>query len=169
MSESWVDKKFNFDYPYILYSEFIRRLKETPDHLELLIHGVDTDKLKMRDGDNWSIQENIGHLLTTDDLFSGRLDDYEAGSPTLRPADLTGKRTYKINYNFEDVKDILIKFRNKRMVFILRLENVDQQLFEKSAWHPRLDVKMRLCDMLYFQAEHDEHHIKKIETLIKKR
>jgi len=29
----------------------------------------------------------------------------------------------------------------------------------KTAWHPRLKVRMRLVDLAYFVAEHDDHHL----------
>ncbi len=33
--------------------------------------------------------------------------------------------------------------------------------------HPRLGHPMRLLDSLYFVAEHDDHHITKISTLLR--
>jgi hypothetical protein len=33
------------------------------------------------------------------------------------------------------------------------------------ALHPRLKVNMRLVDMLYFQAEHDDYHLTRISEL----
>lgn len=37
-----------------------------------------------------------------------------------------------------------------------------------TAMHPRLEVKMRIVDLAYFIAEHDDHHIAKIITILNK-
>ncbi len=36
-----------------------------------------------------------------------------------------------------------------------------------SSLHPRLNVQMRVVDMAYFVAEHDDHHICKIMEIVK--
>jgi hypothetical protein len=48
-----------------------------------------------------------------------------------------------------------------------RLEGFDADLFARSALHPRLNVQMRLVDMLFFQAEHDDYHLARISELKK--
>ena len=103
--------------------------------------------------------------MVVDELFNERLDDYESGAESLKPADVSGTRTNDANYNSAQIEDLLSKFHDKRMVYVERLEQADSKMFKKTAWHPRLKIKMRLCDMLYFQAEHDDHHINKIKYL----
>jgi hypothetical protein len=98
----------------------------------------------------------------------GRLDDYLSGTGGLRPADLSGKKTDQENYNTLEIKDILTQFTSRRSEYVQKLKNLDAELFSRSAFHPRLKQQMRLCDMLYFQAEHDQYHLEKIESLIKK-
>ncbi|MBC8367786.1 hypothetical protein H8E52_10280 [bacterium] len=39
--------------------------------------------------------------------------------------------------------------------------------FRQTALHPRLKTPMRACDMLYFMAEHDDHHLARISEIIK--
>ena len=165
MKNKWVDRNFDFGFDYSHYPEFIERLMATPSILESIITPIPGDFLKIKENDKWSIQENVGHLITADDLFVGRLDDYESGTKSLRPADVSGTRTNDENYNSDKIQDLLSIFREKRMEYIQRLEKADSELFKKSAWHPRLKKQMRLCDMLYFQAEHDDHHLNKMKYL----
>jgi hypothetical protein len=40
-------------------------------------------------------------------------------------------------------------------------------MFEAVAIHPRLNKPMRLVDMLFFQAEHDDYHLARISDLIR--
>jgi hypothetical protein len=165
MKNKWVDRKFNFEFDFSLYPEFIQRLMATPDILVSLIAPIPEDLLKIKENHEWSIQENVGHLITVDDLFIGRLDDYESGATELRPADVSGTGTNKANYNLDKIPNLLKFFREKRMGYIHRLESTNSDVFNKSAWHPRLKKPMRLCDMLYFQAEHDDYHINRIKYL----
>jgi hypothetical protein len=73
--------------------------------------------------------------------------------------------TEQANYNAKDIRWILDKFRSQREGYIYRLEALPPESFGKTAWHPRLNKPMRLCDMLLFEAEHDRHHLARIEEL----
>lgn len=168
MKQKWVDRKFKFDFPAAEYAEFLKFLKQTPQKLEALINSIPQEYLTRQEGEAWSIQENAGHLLSVDALFIGRLDDYLSNVDVLRAADINGDRTNKANYNEKAIDDIIEKFKLIREEYIDRLEQLEQEDFEKVAHHPRLDKPMRLCDMLHFQQEHDKHHLNRIEELIKK-
>ena len=162
----WVERKFDFNFSVTMYIELIHRLAKAPEKLKELTQNVPEYILKKKSDNQWSIQENAGHLLTADDLFIGRLDDYENGLSQLRPADLSGKRTDIAHYNQSDLAKILKVFRQKRKKYISRLNSHESDFFARTAWHPRLEQPMRVCDMLYFQAEHDDHHLSKITHLI---
>ena len=168
IKEKWVDRKFDFNFDCSIYPNFISRLEATPDLLDFLILSIPGEYYIIKDDNDWSIQENVGHLITVDDLFIGRLDDYESGVLELRPADVSGSRTNKVIYNKSEMKKLLMEFREKRMKYINRLEKTNKKMFEKKCWHPRLKQDMRLCDMLYFHAEHDDHHLEKIRQIQEK-
>jgi len=161
----WIERKFKFDFPADIYPELIERLNSTPDRLKTLLSDVSREILTKKSSQNWSIQENAGHLITVENLFLGRLDDYEAGLAELRPAKINGSRTDDAAYNNWRIEKILSEFEFKRTHYITRLKNHKAEFFKKVSWHPRLAKPMRVCDMLYFQAEHDDHHIRKITDL----
>ena len=165
MKQKWVTRKFEFDFPASEYVDFLEFLKQTPDKVETLIESIPNEVLTKQDGESWSIQENVGHLLSADSMFLGRLDDYLAKAEVLRAADVSGDRTNRANYNDKDIKDILEKFKIIRNEFMNRALELNQKDFEKIAHHPRLNKPMRLCDMLHFQMEHDKHHLIRIEEL----
>ena len=79
IKEKWVDRKFDFNFDCSIYPNFISRLEATPDLLDFLILSIPGEYYIIKDDNDWSIQENVGHLITVDDLFIGRLDDYESG------------------------------------------------------------------------------------------
>jgi uncharacterized damage-inducible protein DinB len=161
----WIDRKFEFDFPVDVYTELIDRLDSTPDRLNVLVADLPREVLVQKSSGNWSIQENAGHLITVENLFLGRLDDYESGSKELRPARVDGSRTNDVAYNEWQIEKILSEFKSKRAHYLTRLKNHKPEFFGKVSWHPRLAKPMRVCDMLYFQAEHDDHHLVKIQDL----
>jgi hypothetical protein len=85
----WTDLKFEFNFPTELYPELIERLRGTPVRAEDRTRKLPAAILTRPDGEHWSIQENIGHLLDLEELFSGRLDDFDHGLPALRAADMS--------------------------------------------------------------------------------
>ncbi|MGH9603727.1 MAG: DinB family protein [Terriglobales bacterium] len=164
----WVERSFRFDVPVELFPEVLERVRGTAARIEEKLRQLPKEWLTRRDGEKWSIQEHVGHLLDLDALHLGRLDDYLAGAQTLRPADITNRATTDANYNQRDLTVVLSDFRDARAHFVERLEAWDPARLEQSAIHPRLKQPMRLLDMVYFVAEHDDHHLAKMSELAKK-
>ena len=52
-------------------------------------------------------------------------------------------------------------------VNVARLDSLEAEVFGRIALHPRLNVQMRLVDMLFFQAEHDDYHLTRISELLR--
>jgi uncharacterized damage-inducible protein DinB len=163
--ENWFEKHFDFDFPASKYVESLQFLRETPEKIDALVENLPEKALIHRDGDFWSIQENVGHFLTAESLFLGRLDDYENDAPVLQPARFEDNPTDKANFNEKDIQWIINQFREQRAIYINRLDALHPEEFEKAILHPRLNKPMRLCDMLYFHAQHDEHHLTRIAEL----
>lgn len=163
----WTDRKFDFGFPVEVYPEMIERLRGTPARLEDRTKGIAPDLLTKRDNDRWSIQENAGHLLDLESLVAGRLDEYLAGCDTLHAADMTNRKTHDAEHNQASMQSILSNFRRERMNLVARLEDLSAEKFSAVAVHPRLNKPMRLVDMLFFQAEHDDYHMARISELIR--
>ncbi len=166
--QPWFERRFRFDVPVEQFPSVLERVRGTAARIEEKLRSLPKDLLKRRDGDHWSIQEHVGHLLDLDALHLGRLDDYLAGAASLRPADLTNRATTEGNYNQRDITVVLGDFRNARNHFVQRLQAWDPARLEQSALHPRLEQPMRLLDMVYFVAEHDDHHLAKMSELARK-
>jgi uncharacterized damage-inducible protein DinB len=96
-----------------------------------------------------------------------RLDDYEARRAVLTPADLENRRTHEARYNERALADILRAFRAERGEFVRRLETLGEAAAGLSALHPRLQQPMRVIDLVFFTAEHDDHHLARISELIR--
>ena len=53
-------------------------------------------------------------------------------------------------------------------LFIGRLDEMDTAGFARVAHHARLNKPMRVCDMMLFEATHDDYHMVDITELFKK-
>ncbi len=158
----WTERKFDFNFPTGIYPEIIERLRGTPARLEEHCRAVSATNLTDQVDGRWSMQENAGHLLDLESLVQQRLDEYLASENLLHAADMSNRKTYDANHNDVDVETILSNFRQQRTITVNRLDNFDPEVFARVALHPRLNVDMRLVDMLFFQAEHDDYHLTRI-------
>ena len=167
MRIKWTDRRFSFDFPAGIYPEMIERIRGTPARLEELFAGLPSETLTAQVDGRWSMQENAGHLLDLESLVSQRIDEYLGGDASLHAADMSNRKTYDAHHNKVAADLILKAFRTARHDIVNRLETLDAEIFERSALHPRLNVPMRLVDMLFFQAEHDDYHLARISELKK--
>ena len=164
----WIERTFRFDFPADIHPELIERLRGTPARLDERVRPLPRDVLTRREGESWSIQEHAGHLMDLEELFVGRLDDFESGAECLRPADMINRRTHDADHNSQDIEAILAGFRAQRLAMIKRLEASAPADFARVAQHPRLDQPMRVVDSMYFQAEHDDYHLARMTELVMK-
>lgn len=163
----WVERRFNFNFPAGLYPEVIERLRGAPARLADRLGPLPTDVRTRRDGPDWSMQEHAGHLWDLEALVMLRLDEYAAGAATVHAADMTNRKTCEARHNERPLDDVLAGFRRERARVIARLEALAPEAFEACARHQRLDQPMRLVDMVFFQAEHDDYHLARISDLIR--
>lgn len=165
MKMRWMDRTFPFTTPVELFPTVAERLRGTPARVEEKVRSLSPSVLTRRDGEAWSMQEHLGHLLDLDELHLGRLEDYEAGAETLRAADMQNRKTQEADHNRREVKHLLQDFRRERRRFVERLESLSPEGLARSAVHPRLRQPMRVIDMAWFVAEHDDHHLARMTEL----
>lgn len=143
----------------------IERLRGTPPRLEDHFKNISSEVLTTRHDNRWSMQENAGHLIDLESLVQRRIEEFVAGVSVLHAADMSNRKTYDANYNDGRIAEILRDFRELRTATIKRLDELEDDLFARSAIHPRLNVPMRLVDLLFFTAEHDDYHLTRIAEL----
>ncbi len=164
----WIDRKFDFNFPIGVFPWIVERLRGTPARIEELVKTIPLSGLTKKPDSKWSIQENIGHLIKVEELHNNRIDDFLAKKEILIPADMENRRTHDADYNSQNIESILKSFRVVRMNFVKRLEELDEDIIARSSHHPRLNTRMRLIDMAYFAAEHDDYHLAVITHLSRK-
>jgi uncharacterized damage-inducible protein DinB len=164
----WFDRKFDFSFPVELYPEIIERLRGTPGRLDERTAGVAEAAQTRRPGSGWSIRENVGHIADLDaGVFLSRVHAYRNSEPLLPAADLTNAATNDANHNARSAQEVLERARQARGVLVAQLESLDPEVFARTSVHPRLGTPMRLVDMMFFVAEHDDHHLATITELVR--
>lgn len=161
----WFERRFDLGLAPEVLPDVIERLRGTPARLEELIGRLPKSLWIVRHRDDWSIQENVGHLLDLEPLWSGRLDDLLSGKRELRAADLTNRATHEARHNDREMIDLLRDFRTVRSGIVQRLETLPEGILTETALHPRLEKIMTVVDLFFFVAEHDDHHLARITEL----
>ena len=162
----WFERKFPWHAPVEIFPMFLERLRGAPVRVEEKASTVAPGFLTVRDGEDWSIQEHVGHLLDLEPLWSGRLDDFDSGLETLRPADLTNTKTREANHNDAALDTLVTGFRREREAIVARLDAMTIKEAGRAALHPRLELPMRVIDLCQFVAEHDDHHLALITRVV---
>ena len=168
MREKWTDRTFRFDLPVGRMPFLLERLRGVAARLEEKVRGVSSEDLRRRVGEGWSAQENIGHLSDLEHVHLARLDELAAASPpeTLMAADIKNRKTWEADHNARPIDEVLEEFRVGRATLVERFEKWDPARLEVRAIHPRLRVPMRVIDVAYFTAEHDDYHLARVHELL---
>ena len=164
----WFDREFEFSLPPEMFAIVIERLRGTPARLEEKIADVPKEALTRSEGEKWSILENIGHLLITMELWERRIVDFKNRAKELYPADLNNTKTKETNFNDQSLDDMVKEFRTRQENLVKEFESFSEEDAGLTAHHPRLNKPMRLIDLAFFIAEHDDHHLAIINDLIRK-
>lgn len=163
--QPWLERRFDFAPPIAAFPTVVERLRGTPARLDDRTAALPAAALTRREGAQWSIQENVGHLLDLEPLWLRRAEQLAAGDERLVAADLSNRATELANHNARALADLLAAFRGARARLVGLLDAADEILLARSALHPRLQRPMRLIDLAWFVAEHDDHHLARITEL----
>ena len=167
MQETWTSRQFPFDFPVERIDVFLSRLRGTKLRIANAVRGLPASELTRRRDGKWSIQENVGHLHDLEALHLRRLDELARGVATLSPADIGNPATWNAGHNDRTFEAVLGDFAASRAILLDRLERLDRVALAAQAMHPRLERPMRAVDVAFFTAEHDDHHVTRIEALVK--
>jgi len=162
--KEWFSRSFERFNDNIMLPNIMERLMGTPVRLAEKVSKIEAAKFEQKPQNKWSIKEEIGHLADLEPLWLARVDDILLGKD-LRPADLTNKKTHEANHNSKSVKTLLSDFTEQREKLVHKLLSVKEADLNKLSLHPRLKTPMRLIDLAFFVAEHDDHHLAQISFL----
>ena len=113
-----------------------------------------------------SIAQNIGHLSDVEALWQERLDDLRQGRAVYKPADPARFQAAALRHQERSLAAIVAELGERRALLCEALLSAPPALMSASAFHERLQTPMRLVDCAQFYAEHDDHHLLRVRTLL---
>ena len=161
MALPWFERNLKFGYAPEMLPFFLERLHGTVIRIEEKTRGVDDKILSKKLEGKWSIKENIGHLAEVDEIANKRIDEMTSGVVVMSPAVFEPK-----DYNPWSIEKALDFFRKNRFINIKKYKTLSTEQLKKSSLHPRLKVQMTPVDLAWFDAEHDDHHLVKINEIL---
>lgn len=161
MAMPWFERNLKFGYTKEMLPFFLERLEGTIIRIEHKVKGIDDKILSAKLNGKWSIKENIGHLAEVDEVANKRLDEMVKGAALMSPAVFEPQ-----DYSTWPVEKVAELFRNNRLSNIKKYNSIKDIDLLKSSEHPRLKVMMTPVDLAWFDAEHDDHHLVKINEIL---
>src|SRR5262245_20951575 len=162
----WFERKFPPIEDNGLLPSIIERLAGTPARVEEIVSNIDSELLQLKRENKWSIKEEVGHLGDLEAVWSARLDDLMNNVAELTKADLSNQKTHNANHNSSDLNVLTSHFRYQRKDFVDKIRKLTNEQLLNTALHPRLKTPMRIIDLAYFVAEHDDHHLAAIREIL---
>ncbi|GAB5527267.1 MAG: hypothetical protein Roseis2KO_51390 [Roseivirga sp.] len=161
----WFDRKFAFDHLKGTFPSIYERLDGLLLRLEHKLSSIPVAHLETKIEGRWSIKEHVGHLLDLEDLWIARMEDFHNGKTALSPADLENRKTHEAGHNQRSIEELTRALTQKRAVLLALCKKSEHRAEVLTALHPRLKQPMRLIDLAYFVAEHDDHHLAAITEI----
>lgn len=163
----WTERKFDFGFRREYLPFMLERIKATAPRLEEMVEGFSEEQLATQSSGQWSVKQHIGHLIDLEELHQARVEQFKEGLTELRAADMSNKKTYEADHNAKRVADLVKELRKVRKHFIQSIEAIPETQLDTKALHPRLKTEITITDLVYFVAEHDNHHLMIVSNLLK--
>ena len=157
----WFDRKMTFGLPSSMLPFYLERLDGTVARIEQKVGHLEDAVLSCRVDDKWSIKQHIGHLAEVDHIANKRIQEILNGTAEMSPAVFEPQ-----DYNPWPIEKVLEFFRSSRRSNLRAYASIAETDLAKSSIHPRLKVPMSPVDLAWFDAEHDDHHLVKINEII---
>ena len=158
----WFDREFPWIADNGLLPGILERLAGTPARLRELVVGAEPPPAVT----GWSAARELGHLSDMEPLWLSRVHDILQGRPELTTADLTNRLTSEADHDRWPLSALVDRFEPARRVLVVTIGAARDADLERSARNPRLGTPMRLVDLAYFVAEHDDHHMARLRDLL---
>jgi len=157
----WFDRQFTFGLPKEMLPFYLERLDGTIARIEQKVKGIDDKILSEKFNGKWSIKQNIGHLAEVDQVGNKRIDEMTSGAVVLSPAVFEPQ-----DYNPWPIEKVVRFFMQTRKANLDKYKKLSEEQVIKSSLHPRLKVQLTPVDLAWFDAEHDDHHLVKINEIL---
>ena len=157
----WFERNLKFGHPVAMLPYFLERLDGTLVRLQAKVGGMNDNILSTKCNGKWSVKQNIGHLAEVDAVVNKRMDEITSGVAIMSPAVFEPQ-----DYNTWPIKKVVDYFAASRAANLAKYKSLSDEQLLQSSIHPRLKVPMTPVDLAWFDAEHNDHHLVKINEII---
>jgi len=147
------------------YSQLLDELEHIPSVIAETTKGLSREQWRWFPEGKWSIAVNVGHLLTIESLWIGRLDNLVLGHEVLRAWNGTNQDTVDARFNEQSPKSILEDFESIRNAQIKMMRKYEGREESMSAIHPGTGKLVSLYQHAEIMLGHDLQHIEAITRL----
>lgn len=147
----------------------VERILGTPARLASLCAHVPVERLALHRQGSWCAMEHIGHLMHLDEHMLERMEDFAARRPTLCAIDLKAREGRLAGQCVRALGDVLEELRLGRHELVARISALDPGALRHRALHPCKGRPMTVSDQVFFIAEHDDHHLAVLRSLLQGR
>jgi uncharacterized damage-inducible protein DinB len=166
-TSKWFERKFDFSFDVNEYTGIYHRLQQAPAILASVLLNKPEQIFSHQPDGKWSVKEHTGHLSVLEPLWRARIQDILEKKPVLTPTDLNNSATSEAGFNKFSITALLQQFSEERRQTLSLLDSISINDHSHTSLHPRMQQPMRMIDILYFTAEHDDHHMGVIGEIIK--
>ncbi len=159
----WFERHFPPIADNGLLPGILERLAGTPARLRAMVAGVEPARTTQT---GWSPAQEIGHLVDLEPLWLRRVQEILEGRAELSVADLSNRATHDADHDRWPLSQLVDRLEPARRALVAALRGAGDTDLDRSARHPRLGTPMRLIDLAYFVAEHDDHHLARLRELL---
>lgn len=163
---NWFERVFPAITDNGLLPGIVERLEGTPARLVEKTKFLPEDFNPASADGKWSFKKEIGHLADIESLWFERLQQIIADDPDMKVADLTNRKTHEATHDSSSFEELIAEFKPQREKFVAALRSLKDEDLEKTSLHPRLKTPMKVIDLAFFVAEHDDHHLAQVTSLI---
>ncbi len=161
----WFDRKFPPIEDNGVFPGILERLEYTHLRIQHKVAQLPAQLPGQLGDAQWSIKKEIGHLIDLEPLWYERMRQIINGDPHLKVADLSNRQTHETDHDRRTIDGLVRDFAAERAKMMELLRHIQPAALENTAVHPRLGTPMRLVDLAFFVAEHDDHHLAQITEL----
>jgi len=160
----WFERQFTFGLLPEMLPFYVERLEGTIVRLQQKIKNRNDQLLSEKFNGKWSVKQNIGHLMEVDEISTKRIDEMLTGRKVLSSAVFEPQ-----DYNPWPIEKVLASFERIRRTNVMVYQRLSEKELTRASLHPRLNVSMTPVDLAWFDAEHDDHHLMKINDILNRK
>jgi hypothetical protein len=158
----WFERSFSFGQPAEMLPLFLDRMEGTELRMAAKLRNVPEHVLANNLDGKWSIKVNLGHLADVEEISEIRIPEILNGISPMSPAVFEPP----VDYNSVSLEELINKFADRRRKTLHQYRKLDVKDLSKTSLHPRLKVQMNAVDLALFHAEHDDHHLVRINEIL---